>query len=107
MDWMAIQDEVFIRRVRVHAHNRRFQNAISQGQKTAQQLAHRLGFGVAYFSPDKVGLGVFSLVVEGDLHSVTQIRQTVEKFTGRILPDVNRTFGWLKLFRLGTWFKPK
>jgi len=104
---VMVEDKVFVGGIGVHADNGGFQGAVRRGQKTAEQFAHVFYFVFRHVAADGMGLGVFSLMMDGDLHAVAEVGKAVEKTVWIVFPDMNGAVLRLKLLMLRLRLKPE
>src|SRR5439155_7686526 len=93
---MPVNEEMMIRRVRVHANDRRPQIAIRAGKELSYQSAHACDFLWRHRAVDGIGIDDLALVLTRDLHAVAQVGKTVKVSATLVFPDVNRAAVGLK-----------
>src|SRR5262245_28109598 len=103
---MPVDEEMFVGRVGVHAHDCRAQRAVSVGQKFAHDLAHRFSFSRHDLAVDRIRAGGFAFVMSSDLYAFAQIRKAVEVVTWLVFPEVNRATRRIEVLRISLRGKP-
>src|SRR3954452_19642756 len=86
---MAIQNEVLVWSVRVHAHTCRQQLPRNSGDILLQQVLHLRDFFRADLAIQRVCGGDFTFVMHGHLYSVSEIREAIEVPAWSMFPNEN------------------
>src|ERR1035437_2611271 len=87
---MEVDDEVLVGCVRVHARRRLAQGAVGARKEPLDQRAHAGDLVVAHRAPNRLGGGGFALVVQGDLHAVAEIGESVPRASRCVFVDEDR-----------------
>src|ERR1043165_6909479 len=107
MPWMIIEDEMFVRRVGVQAHDGGFQTAFGGRQKTPQQFAQGFGFVVVHFAPDGLRLRLLALMMDSHLHAVAEVGEPIEEVMRPVLPYMDGAILRLEPVRLRARLAPE
>src|SRR5262245_47175706 len=81
------KDEVRVRGGCVHAHNGGLQRTSGSRHETLKQAMHCCNILLLHFAAQTIRLRCFAFMMNGCLHSVTQIRKTVEEPGWSVLPN--------------------
>src|SRR5262249_36682432 len=86
---VAVDEEMFIRRVRVETNRAGHQPSVGRGQEAAEDLARGLDFLGRDLALDRVRRGDITGMMTRDLDPLAEIGKAVEKPTAVELPEVN------------------
>src|SRR5207249_4851377 len=88
---VAVDKEMMIGRVRVHADYRRTQRSVGVGQELPEQRAHGFDLLGRHGAIDGIGVCGLAFVMAGDLQAVPQVGKTVKVSPRPVFPNMDRT----------------
>src|SRR2546427_940608 len=97
---MPIDEEMMVRRVRVHANHCGTQWPVGARKKLSHDPAHGFDFVWRHVAVDGIGIDDLALVMAGDFHPIAEVWEAVKVSARVVFPDMNRTATRLKQRRV-------